>query len=44
MHGKLGALVLALALTGCIQGHYTQSAAGGYQAQIHRRTCRRQGR
>ena len=34
MHRKPSALVLALALTGCIQGHYTNRLPPGYQAQL----------
>jgi TPR repeat protein len=34
MHRKPSALVLALALTGCIQGHYSNRLPPGYQAQL----------
>jgi hypothetical protein len=35
MHRKPSALVLALALTGCIQGHYTNRLPPGYQAELN---------
>jgi uncharacterized protein len=34
MHRKPSALLLALALTGCIQGHYSSRLPPGYQAQL----------
>lgn len=33
MHGKLSALAITLALTGCLQGHYSNRLPGGYHAQ-----------
>ena len=33
MHRKLGALLLALALTGCIQGYHRNRLPAGYEAQ-----------
>jgi uncharacterized protein len=34
MHRELGALILAFALAGCVQGHYGKRLPGGYQAQL----------
>jgi uncharacterized protein len=34
MHREAGVLVLALALTGCIQGHYSNRLPTGYQSQL----------